>query len=267
MSGKNDRLACKWCGQTKPLIKAHIVPRNFFELILGDSPKKYTELVRTNSDKARTFLQAGIYDPSILCALCDGRFSELDEYGWRILGNPLKGQVITDPETGIELPREVSGVDTDKLRRFILSVLWRSSVSSLEFYSNVSLGPKFEKKVQARIFDPEPLSYDEYSTCFFAIEEPSYKAMLPPHRAKLDGLNWQILYFPGLKALVKVDSRQAPKDGNFRELMVSHPDKFYLVKPMKGHSQELDYMMRMRAELAKDAKKQRFRQEQDWPPE
>jgi hypothetical protein len=170
----------------------------------------------------------------------------------------LKGQAITDPETGIELATEVSGVDTDKLRRFILSVLWRSSVSSLDVYSNVSLGPKFEKKVQARIFDPKPLSYDEYSTCFFAIEEPSYKglskAMFPPYRAKLDGLNWQILYFPGLKVLVKVDSRKAPKDGTFRKLMVSHPGKFYLVKPMKGLSQELDYMMRMRAEFAKDAK-------------
>jgi len=25
MSRKKDPLACKWCGQTKPLIKAHIV--------------------------------------------------------------------------------------------------------------------------------------------------------------------------------------------------------------------------------------------------
>jgi hypothetical protein len=37
--------------------------------------------------------------------------------------------------------------------------------------------------------------------------------------------------------------------------MVSHPDKFYLIKPMKGFSQELDYMMRMRAEFAKTAKR------------
>jgi hypothetical protein len=258
LSEKNDPTACKWCGQPKPLIKAHIVPRNFFELILGNSPEKYTVLVRTNTKRSRTFLQAGIYDTSILCADCDGRFSELDEYGWKILGKPFKGQIITDPVTGIELAIEVSRVDTDKLRRFILSVLWRSSASSLDVYSNVSLGPKFEKKIQARIFDPKPLSYDEYSTCFFAIEEPSYKelskAMFPPYRAKLDGLNWQILYFPGLKVLVKVDSRKA-KDGTFRKLMVSHPDKFYLVKPMKGLSQELDYIMRIRAEFAKDAKR------------
>ena len=46
----------------------------------------------------------------------------------------------------------------------------------------------------------------------------------------------------------------APKDGTFRKLMVLHPDKFYLWKPMKGLSQELDYMMRMRAEFAKDPK-------------
>jgi hypothetical protein len=258
MRNKNDPLPCRWCGQTKPLIKAHVVPRNFFELISGERPEKYTVLVRTNTKNPRTFLQAGIYDVSILCADCDGRFSELDAYGWKILGKPLKGQVIADSETGVELAVEVSGVDTDKLRRFMLSVLWRSSVSNLDVYSNVSLGPKFENKIKARIFESTPLDYDEYSTCFFAIEEPSYKtlskSMFPPYRAKLDGLNWQILYFPGLKVLVKVDSRNAPKDGTFNKLMVSHPDKFYLAKPMKGMSQELDYIMRMRAEFAKEAK-------------
>jgi hypothetical protein len=258
MSRKNDPLACKWCGQTNPLIKAHIVPRNFFELISGDSPEKYAVLVRTNTKKPRTFLQAGLYDTSILCADCDGQFSKLDEYGWKILGNTLKGLIITDPSTGVELAIEVSEVDTDKLRRFILSVLWRSSVSNLDIYSNVSLGPKFEKKVQARIFDSRPLGYDEYSTCFIAIEEPSYKELskmlFAPYRGKFDGLNWQIIYFPGLKVLVKVDSRKIPKDGTFRNLMVLHPDKFYLAKPMKGLSQELDYMMRMRGEIAKDAK-------------
>jgi hypothetical protein len=84
--------------------------------------------------------------------------TELDEYGWEILGKPLKGQIIADPVTGVELAIEVSGVDTDKLRRFILSVLWRSSVSILDVYSNVSLDTKFQKGVQARIFDPKPLS-------------------------------------------------------------------------------------------------------------
>ena len=258
MSKENDPSPCKWCGQTKPLIKAHIVPRNFFELISGDRPEKYTVLVRTNTEKPRTFLQAGIHDTSILCADCDGRFSKLDGYGWKILGKPLKGQVITDPTTGVELAVEVSEVDTDKLRRFVLAVLWRSSVSNLDVYSNVSLGPKFENKIQARIFDSKPLDYDEYSMCFCSIEEPSYKSlsksMFPPYSAKLDGLNWQIVYFPGLKVLVKVDSRIVPNNGDFRKLMVLHPDRFYLLKPMKGLSQELDYMMRMRAEFAKNAK-------------
>jgi len=60
---------------------------------------------------------------------------------------------------------------------------------------------------------------------------------------------------PGLKVLVKVDNRDSPKSGSFREPMVSHPDKSYLIKPMKGFSQELDYMMRMRAEFAKTAKR------------
>jgi hypothetical protein len=252
----NEAAQCKWCSQRKQLIKAHIIPRKFFALVKKDESEKYTVLLRTSTAKRKTFLQAGIYDHSILCAECDGQFSQLDEYGWEVLGKPLSGNVITDPQSGVTLVTEVSAVDTDKLRRFLLSVLWRSSVSNLELYSNVNLGSKFEDDVKAKIFQADSLAYDEYSTCFVTIEELGVQGLensiFPPYRARLDGLNWQVFYFPGLKVLIKVDSR--PPGEVFQKLMVSKQDSFYLAKPTKGLVPEVDYLMRMRAEFARDTK-------------
>jgi hypothetical protein len=79
---------CRLCDQTKRLIKAHIIPRKFFEGI--KDTEKYA--VQINANKALkesgTFYQAGVYDTEILCEECERRFSDLDGYGWKILGTP-----------------------------------------------------------------------------------------------------------------------------------------------------------------------------------
>lgn len=80
---------------------------------------------------AGTFHQASVYDSEILCEECEKKFSEFDRYGWEILG-PM---AVDRPPPGLNLGNDVYKIDcdTDKLRRFILSVLWRASVSKSSF--------------------------------------------------------------------------------------------------------------------------------------
>ena len=74
------------CCEEKPLIKAHIIPRTFFEVLRGTG--NYTVLVEPKASKQSQYLQAGDFDPEILCAECDNKFSPLDGYGFKILGVP-----------------------------------------------------------------------------------------------------------------------------------------------------------------------------------
>ena len=193
------------CGEIKPLINAHIIPRTFFEVLRGTG--NYTVLMKPKAAKQSKFLQAGDMDPDILCCECDNKFSALDDYGFEILGVPQPKCRYIDPATGNEVGSVIE-CDTDKLRRFVLSVLWRASKSKR--WNAVSLG-HHEPTVLERIFDVTPLSVDEYSMIIHRLDSSAlgdFKlAILPPIRAKCQGVNVYFFYLPGRRILVKVDRR------------------------------------------------------------
>lgn len=87
---------------------------------------------------AATYHQSGVYDAEILCEECERRFSEFDRYGWETLGPMALDR--PPAESKIDHLYKID-CDTDKLRRFILSVLWRASVSKSPFYTAIKLGP------------------------------------------------------------------------------------------------------------------------------
>jgi hypothetical protein len=148
---------CGMCEEVKRLIDAHAIPRTFFkDLKQGGN---YAVLVDANKPmkSAGTFYQAGVYDSAILCEDCERKFSEFDRYGWQILG-PM---AVDRPPPNSKEDSYVYKIDcdTDKLRRFILAVLWRASVSKNPFYAAVNLGP-YETASRARLFEPQPMSKD-----------------------------------------------------------------------------------------------------------
>ena len=63
-----NNTTCKFCGQEKKLIKAHIIPRKFY---LDYKSEKY---VGVNSQTGEFVLQqCGSYDKNILCEDCDSK--------------------------------------------------------------------------------------------------------------------------------------------------------------------------------------------------
>src|SRR6266850_5215370 len=104
----------------------------------------------------------------ILCRHCEARFSGLDAHGWKILGNPDLSHPYFDHN--FQLVGYTVTCDTGKLRRFILSVLWRASVSKVPFYQHLRLGIH-EKSVINRVFDRDPLLPEEYPTTIFRLDK------------------------------------------------------------------------------------------------
>ena len=71
---------CKYCGQTKALIKAHLVPRCFYPKLEGQ-PHYLLTTDGSRPNKSWT----GLYDPNILCAECDAMIGEFDQYACELL--------------------------------------------------------------------------------------------------------------------------------------------------------------------------------------
>ena len=229
------------CGQTKRLIKAHIISRKFYERIRGTD--KYTVMVDANQDvkDAGTFYQAGIFDKGILCEECERKFSSLDDYGWQILGNPP----LTNPLNDIDgtFAHRID-CDTVKIRRFLLSVLWRASVSANAFYSRVRLGP-YEVTIKKRLFDDSsPLRADEFPTTAMRLNVDALRRfrgmMFQPLRERYYGLITHVLYLPpDLKLNIVTGRGDFPSI--FRGLVITEPDHFHLFEFPKELMPERDF--------------------------
>lgn len=130
---------CKFCGEEKNLIKAHIIPRNFY---VGRRTEKYRS-VDTQTGKW-THCQSGIYDKSILCSNCDGKILKLfDDEAYRVLLNSEYVHPIQENLSSKLFEFRANQFNYKLLRKFFISVLWRASVSNVRDFQSIHLG-KYE---------------------------------------------------------------------------------------------------------------------------
>lgn len=250
MSAQNR--VCRLCHKPNKFARSHIISRSFFLKIRG----QYKHAVEVNLDAKRmaVFRQAGNYDQQILCLECESKFNALDTYGYQVLGKTdVRWPILSQRNVGTVEAYRVVGCDTDKLRKFLLSVLWRASVSSLNFYSYVRLGSAFEDEAIGKVFSPNVLPWDQFTMLISKFDDNAlgaYSSMLFPPMLNRDplGTNYYTLYLPGLKIIIKVDHRPTPE---FWWLSaIQHPSQFELMR-LHGHLVRVEwgYLQQMAAKL------------------
>jgi hypothetical protein len=204
---------CYLCKKDKKLIKAHIIPKWAYMYLYPEIPDEDNRsLILVGNNKKPVKRPIGIYDPEILCENCDNFFGKYDEYGKEVLLDaPLERR---SEETYV-----IKNVDFEKLRIFLLSVLWRAGISNRPECERVSLGP-YQEKIKEIFIDIQNgvenfaiLEYSFFIGKYTEGELPSRvvnKNIQIPHCQKLTdaGINTVILYMPrGLKIFIKVDRR------------------------------------------------------------
>lgn len=202
--------ACRLCKKDKKLIKAHIIPESFFRHLKGES--EHLSLVpsaRKPTIVGRTLV--GEYDPSILCQECDAIFGKLDEYG---------KQVLLDDEgraTAVEIKREHVGWEMKieqplKLYKFIISMLWRASISQRPYFKLIKLGPHEDKIEIALRRDHFDEAYEVYVAKFTASAIPgAEKSILNPYTTRILGLQFCRFHINGYLISIKVDKQPLPQ--------------------------------------------------------
>jgi hypothetical protein len=105
------------------------------------------------------------------------------------------------------IARVVKEYDYELLHRFVLSVLWRASVSSQKFFKGVDLGIHQESIKASAFGDSNASSYP-----FFVgklIYSTTDNLMLAPFRRKFEGVNYWCVYIGDFHFFIKVDSGRA----------------------------------------------------------
>jgi hypothetical protein len=100
--------------------------------------------------------QKGLREP-LLCKSCEGKFGKWEDYGKRAFVDGSHIQII--PKKGEFL---IQNIDYTKFKLLQLSMLWRMSVSRIEFFKTVSLGQKHEETLRKALLSEDPLRPEDY---------------------------------------------------------------------------------------------------------
>lgn len=198
---------CQLCGQTKTLIKAHIIPRSFFHQLKGNAKSLLGAINR--QENPVEFSQSGYSDLNILCNECEVKFGPWDRYGFELLSTPPgnNGPVLTDADLQ---PFLFKNIDYEKLKLFVLGVLWRASATKHKFFDGIKLGPH-QERIGKLLLAGQPGAAEEYPTIIGRlIGQRHEKLVFAPRTSKMRGIRFCIFYLPFLKVIVKVDSQPLP---------------------------------------------------------
>jgi hypothetical protein len=141
-------MQCRLCELEKDLIEAHIVPRCLHAPLKNANGKPMIRLSKQPSIYPRSS-HIGEYDASILCAECDGAFGEWDNYACTLLLKTIPKSAVIMLANGVRCNR-VPSYDYDRFKLFLLSVIWRMSISARPAFRNVRLGP-IEAQLRERL--------------------------------------------------------------------------------------------------------------------
>lgn len=205
---------CKLClNNTELLKKSHIIPDFMYSGLFDKSHS----LIKINFDhSSHNKLFSGEYESNILCANCDNTIlGSLENYGRKIIygGKRDKNDNIKEYEDFIKgsIVLCIDGVNYHKFKLFLLSVLWRSSVSSRPFFKNVNLGP-YEEMIRLMILNND--AGDKFTTPFFLShlsKDVDSNIITSPLVSKKDGRKYLFL-IDGLWFMFFVSQNKVPDD-------------------------------------------------------
>jgi len=155
---------CKLCLLEKPLLnKSHIIPEFMYESLFDERHRLYKFSPAALSRGEGRILKppTGEYEGGLLCAECDNKIiGGYETYARKALYG--KVEMDTDlPECanfitpdGVKFTR-CKNIRYKELKLFLLSIVWRASISSRDLFREVYLGP-YEGTIRQMILDGDP---------------------------------------------------------------------------------------------------------------
>ncbi|MGC5749656.1 hypothetical protein J4P41_13615 [Gluconobacter sp. NFX36] len=164
---------CRFCGNRRKLIGAHIIPHAIFKSIRGqDGPLKlYTTWEETPSEKSKGFV-----DHNLTCGECDNSFSSYENY----LVNYIKSQYNTNGERfGNTTALIDKNYNYKEFKLAILATLWRAHETNDEHFANVQLTGASANKIKTMLQNGDPGTEADFPIYVGRIKSDEYNDKLP----------------------------------------------------------------------------------------
>ena len=199
-------MSCRLCKREKTLQNSHIIPE-FIYKPLYDEKHRFSVLSNLE-EKGPPKLQKGLRE-KLLCVDCENHISQFEQYASRVFSG----------RAGVTVNRQgkfihLDGLDYKLFKLFAMSVLWRSGVSSLEFFSEVSLGTH-EPRIREMIRECDPGFPSDYPFMMSPVVFENIAQtdiILSPTGTRADGHRGYRFVFRGIAWIYIVSSHRLPRE-------------------------------------------------------
>ena len=233
-------ITCKLTGNIGKGVKAHIVPRAFYEIPpQEEGPFKLISNIGGIFPKK---LPIGIYDNTIVTKEGESLFGPWDDYAIRILINEQREfhEIINE---GKIIAWSLANYEYLTLKLFALSVIWRAHASTHPVFSKVNLGPH-EVFIRNMLLNNQPGDPEQYSINIVRwVDEEFGPVFMDPFGEKYKGVNYYRVYCGKYVLYIKIDQRKTIKI--FRELQLGSSKELFLIARELKKSKEWPLMKKI----------------------
>jgi len=161
----------------------------------------------------------------LLCGECEDRISKWEQYAQKTLYGGHNPKCVR--QSGQKHAEYVlfTGINYEKFKLFLLSMLWRASVSNLEQFRRVSLG-RHQERIRKMILAGNPGDEDDYGCFFVAAMVPNddlRKFIILFDRFRAQGHNCYRFFFGGFLCVFVISKHDIP--AKIRELFLNRSNK------------------------------------------
>jgi hypothetical protein len=195
---------CALCQTESDLCDSHIIPEFMYEAMY-DEKHRFHSISLPHDGRAR-YKQKGVYE-KLLCFACEQKLSVHETYAKRLF---FSGLSLTAKRNADSV--EFQGVDYAQLKLFQLSILWRASVSKLDFFENIQLGPH-QERIRSILVSGSPPPSESYPCLVSAVLHDGaglQDFMLQPFMSRLLGVRVAQFFFGGFRWIYFINNSAIP---------------------------------------------------------
>lgn len=174
---------CPLCGEIKKIILSHILPEGFYRKIYDEGRALFYSESRNTSQK----IQQG-FKQRLLCEDCDNKvIGSHDKYAIEVIRD--KRRIDFREEKGVHIWSEIN---TQKIKMFFASLLFRAHLSNRPPYESISLDEDLIERIKSYILGMDGAKNDFFQIFSLALVSPDDGALMegvitPIHSYYLSG--------------------------------------------------------------------------------
>lgn len=146
---------CKLCLKEKELCNSHIIPEYYYKPLYEDEPRRLYKLSNSREKKIK-FPQKGLRE-YLFCRSCEDIFMRYEQYAENVVDRIKSTNNVSEGDFFY-----LEDVSYKEFRLFQLSILFRASICTKDFFNTIDVG-FYEDILREWLIDGNPGKYHQFS--------------------------------------------------------------------------------------------------------